>query len=342
MSDGATDEVGHTTTARSCRSQNTRVALASFNLITADAQQLFPWQPGQQILLQRLYDSATDPCDTDEDRVDLLLQFFKNLIFFKIGQNQYQSSLIHFVAVLGINSDTRRLRPATDFSYILAGVVYGIRILAAEALFPRSARDSDAQYEECREGFLQQRLQYLVDGTYTPTSVLLSLLAYSKSITLAYQNTGTVSWTPDRRTIYYRGYPITMISFQRMVHDLLQRTEDFLWQQLMWTPNQTQRFTIPLQDIYDDVSITRRGYSYIQQEHSGLQDGFTWMISHMIQLNTSDRLQVRGQWRPTRVRRYLRYVLQFWRLLLLCIHIVGGMPGRGTEILTILFRNGLY
>lgn len=184
--------VGSVTSQRQRPGPSTVAGLVISEAPTADAQQLFPWQPGQKILLQRLYDAATDSDETDAERADLLLQFFRNVIFFKIGQNQFSSSLVHFAAVLGINPDTRRLRPATDYSSILAGMVYCIRIFAVEILFPHEQRQSEAQYAECREYFLQQRLQYLIDGTYTPTSVLLSLLAYSKSITLATSNAGTV------------------------------------------------------------------------------------------------------------------------------------------------------
>jgi hypothetical protein len=49
--------------------------------------------------------------------------------------------ILHFLAVLGINEETRRLREANDFSYILAGMVYYIQVIAAEIILPSEERE---------------------------------------------------------------------------------------------------------------------------------------------------------------------------------------------------------
>jgi hypothetical protein len=48
---------------------------------------------------------------------------------------------LHFLAVLGIDEETRRLRQANDFSYILAGIVYCIRMIAVEIILPLEERE---------------------------------------------------------------------------------------------------------------------------------------------------------------------------------------------------------
>ena len=67
---------------------------------------------------------------------------------------------------------------------MLAGVVYDVRILAAEILLPSSQRDEQVQDPSRREQFLAQRAQYLADGTSTSMSTMISLLAYGKHITM--------------------------------------------------------------------------------------------------------------------------------------------------------------
>lgn len=42
-----------------------------------------------------------------------------------------------------------------------------------------------------------------------------------------------------------------------------------------------------------------------------------------------------------KVRQYLQQVARFRELLLGCVHIEQGQPGRGSEITTIRFRNGV-
>jgi hypothetical protein len=49
--------------------------------------------------------------------------------------------ILHFLAVLRINEETRRLREANDFSYILAGIVYCIRMIATEIILLLEERE---------------------------------------------------------------------------------------------------------------------------------------------------------------------------------------------------------
>ena len=75
-----------------------------------------------------------------------------------------------------------RLRLAPQYSYMLAGVVYYTRVLAIEALLPSTRRQS--QGVEDRERFLRTRREFLADGSYSPMSEMLSLLAYGKHIAM--------------------------------------------------------------------------------------------------------------------------------------------------------------
>jgi hypothetical protein len=81
-----------------------------------------------------------------------------------------------------------RLRNAKNYSYMLAGMVYCVRVIALENLLPASQRDM--QTEQDRDHFLTMRHRYLADGTFTPTSEMLSMLAYGKYIGLTAGNSG--------------------------------------------------------------------------------------------------------------------------------------------------------
>ena len=52
-----------------------------------------------------------------------------------------QESILHFLAVLGIDEEINRLRQANDFLYILAGVVYYVRMLAIEIILLSTERE---------------------------------------------------------------------------------------------------------------------------------------------------------------------------------------------------------
>ncbi|CAA9963514.1 RecQ family helicase [Pyrenophora teres f. maculata] len=192
---------------------------------------------------------------------------------------------MHFLAVLGIDADNNRLRNAKQYSYMAAGVVYCIRVLAVEFLLPAEERGAheDAELDE----FLTTRQKYLTDGSAA-----------------------------------------------------CGRAEDMLWQELMWVPRTEDRFTIPLADIVDDVSLARQGESFVTRPQNKLSHGLQSMLTWAQQRERGRRLQSDdGVWSHARVKRYLRQVDRFLELLLLGVHITSGQPGRGPEITSIRHRN---
>jgi hypothetical protein len=100
------------------------------------------------------------------------------------------SSLIQYLAVLGIDTQTNRLRTAKNYSYILASVIYCTRVLAIEKLLPVVGREE--QTEEERDRFLDMRKKYLADGSYSPMSAIISLLAYSKHAAIIEGNASNI------------------------------------------------------------------------------------------------------------------------------------------------------
>ena len=88
--------------------------------------------------------------------------------------------------MLGINSNTNCLRIAKNYLYILAGVVYYIRVLSVEKLLLSTCCNKQTNKDYKR--FLEYREKYLANSLYSLISKVLSLLAYSKYIALAAGN----------------------------------------------------------------------------------------------------------------------------------------------------------
>jgi len=272
--------------------------------------------------------------------MQFMLDVFRSFIFHKVGGQQFKSGLIHFLAVLGIDDENNRLRRASDFSYILAGVVYCIRLLGVEILLPSKDREEQEEDDQIRERFLDQRRQYLADGSGTPMSKMLSLLAYSKHVAMNTGNAGSVSWSKDKKTLFFRGRAIEVSLFREMVVSTIGRAEDMLWGELMWVKDRPDRFEVALHSLVDDVTFTRRGISFINKGSNGLTQGLDWMLERMLSQPPAERLRTQGHWRARCIRRYLRHVDDFLRLLLFCVHTTYGQPARGTEITSIRFQNG--
>lgn len=180
-----------------------------------------------------------------------LLDFYESLIFQGVRRDVFKSAILHFLAVLGIDEEINQLRQANDFSYMLASIVYCVRVLAVEIILPSTERED--QNEEDDKRFRQVRGEYLADGSYSVMSKMLSMLAYSKHLAMNHSNSGAVSWSEDRLILSYRGKPIALSRFKSIVQGAIAEAEDMLWKDLLCT-GLDDRFDIPLDELQDDVT----------------------------------------------------------------------------------------
>ena len=161
-----------------------------------------------------------------EAQLEALLDALASFIITSTGDKPFSSGLVHFLAVLGIDADMNRLRTAKNYSYMLAGMVYCMRVLSVEKLLPSACRNE--QTDEDRERFLQHREKCLADGSYSPISEALSLLAYSKHAALAAGNSGNAYWLKDKKIFYLHGRPIYISRFREIAQDIAAEAEQIL------------------------------------------------------------------------------------------------------------------
>jgi hypothetical protein len=195
-----------------------------------DARRLFPWQDRQKELVKNLQ-RAIQGCWEAADQMKALLDFYESLIFQRVRGDVFKSAVLHSLAVLGIDEEIGRLRQANNFPYMLAGVVYCMRVLAVGIILPSSERES--QDEKDDERFKQVRGEYLADVSYSVMSKMLSMLAYGKHLAMNHGNAGAVSWSEDRLVLSYRGRPIALSRFKNMVQGVTTEAEDMLLKKLM-------------------------------------------------------------------------------------------------------------
>jgi hypothetical protein len=60
------------------------------------------------------------------------------------------------------------------------------------------------------------RKKYLADGSYSPMSVIISLLVYGKHAAMTEGNAGNTYWSPDKKTFYLNGRPIVVERFYKI------------------------------------------------------------------------------------------------------------------------------
>jgi hypothetical protein len=56
--------------------------------------------------------------------------------------------------------------------------------------------------------------------------------------------------------------------------------ENILWREILWQVD-TERFELPVDGLEDDVTYTRRGYSFLNNTRNGLADTRAWILGQM-------------------------------------------------------------
>ncbi|CAD0056124.1 unnamed protein product [Aureobasidium pullulans] len=121
-----------------------------------------------------------DTSSVEDDQIPAMVELCKVLLFRKVWNDRFDSAMIHFMAVMGIDETNARLRDGNDYSYMIAGLVYVSRLVAAEALLPSLERENQGEAEF--EAFLERRKEFFADGSMSVMAEMLSLLAYGKKI----------------------------------------------------------------------------------------------------------------------------------------------------------------
>jgi hypothetical protein len=79
-----------------------------------------------------------------------LLDFYESLIFQGVRGDVFKSAILHFLAILGIDEEINQLHQANDFLYILASVVYCMRMLAIEIILLSTEREDQNEEDDKR------------------------------------------------------------------------------------------------------------------------------------------------------------------------------------------------
>jgi superfamily II DNA/RNA helicase len=326
---------------------------------------LFPWHSRQKQAARRLWKIVAhkggrqESTDTAEEARKYVLRLTQELVCQEVCHQPFKSGLIHFLAVLGVNPDTLRLRTAPEYSSLLGSLVYCVRVLTIEAFLPSEQRGKQGAVET--RSLLQQRSRYLIDGSHSPMSVMLSLLSYAKFVSLRTPGSiaGSMWWSLDRQTFFIKGRPVELARFRTMAQSIVAEAGQVLWKQLLWMEKEEKnsRLHVDLAAIQDDVTIVQRGVSFLSPGR--LQEAERWMLKRLASIPAAQRLYERRggaiqrgsetesdsgrpvQWRPQEVRRHLRHTQHFLELLSLAVHVAGGQPARGPELLSVRWRNGV-
>jgi hypothetical protein len=290
---------------------------------------------------------------------------------------QYDSPLMHFLAVCGIDANSTKLRNSMSYTPILAGALWIIRLLMLEFALPAKPWPTLGLQHPNSSSLVikiitQIRSKHLCEGTYSPTSTLLAQLAYGKWLNRHISSNSNIHWSSDENTLFYLGLPIELSKIRTMWSALIGQLQELLLQLALGEALPK----IDLKSIIDSTSsvgqLANNGYSFMdhrenrsmlghrnkrhqfllfrardQHAHTRAQ-GRSHSRSHAKAKSIFKLLQpVVGrkhelQWRMHQCHSYLSYEREFLLLLMACMHITGGQPARGPELGSLKITNSRY
>ncbi|GME30708.1 putative DNA helicase protein, partial [Neofusicoccum parvum] len=218
-----------------------------------------------------------------------------------------------------------------------------------------SARDSSGRSKRsqikmsCLELVTKMMDSFMIRGSHSPMQWILDLRTYGMKIHYNTTTKGHVGWNGQEQLLY-QGIQFTMAKFRGMVHGLLNDARQLLLQELLFGHSHKKEHgeidvpAVPWDSIRDNPAEERRGWSFLQDQRTRLPaDGNTWLFNRIMGItavrkrftrkNTSSGISRQA------VDAYAAQVAEFREKLLLLMHITGGQPARGPEILSIRHSN---
>ena len=252
------------------------------------------------------------------------------------------SPLLHFSGVLGIDKANQKFRRPGNYTPMLAALVWVGRLFLLEYAIPKREYvnlrwPSRQAYDDHGWRLEDVRRPHMIEGSYSPMSNLVALLAYGKYVAKAEDRVGLVTWDDDNMGLTIKDIYITVDWFHRFVEGVLKSAEELMSRTLMFGLDIPK---IDLNGLKDCMTKEEAGFSLMKQPINRLGDGYQFMLN-LVQLATPDKrlLKGDGEWDRKRVLEYLNKKKRFLELLMLAMHLTGGQPARGSEIGSVKFRN---
>jgi hypothetical protein len=254
--------------------------------------------------------------------------------------------LIYFSGILGYNKGTGLWREPVNYTHMLAGILWCMRVLVLEYTLPMNERDKLGEDSMMRpiQRVKKVRDVWLVEEEDSPFATLHSLLNYGFVVAKDSVTDSRIKWSDDGYTILFWGNIISMEEWKTFVCDMISEAEETLAKRLMFLLD-GKLPDMNLWEIEDDQSRQDIGYYCASESMGGWENVRSQMGDWLLQAN--DPLGLLGEqddggvqeFTKSAVDEYNGIDMTFRVLLYLVILFTAGGPPRGTEMTSIKFMN---
>jgi RecQ family ATP-dependent DNA helicase len=288
------------------------------------------------------------------------LEFCVALMSQKITRREYDSALVCALAVLGVKEDG--WKGAEQYPPVLSAVIKVARFMVVQQALELSGpldedELDDSAYESDSSGprqrqpkgclqFVQEMMdQFMVRGSHGPMQWMLDLRTYGLKIHYNTTSRGHVEWTGGDELLY-KGLQFNMAQFRGMVHGLVTESRRLLMEELLFGSSKATKPipSVPWESMRDNPTDERPGWSFLKDHRTRMPvDGERWLFERV---GRDASIRNRFMKPGTRsgvdregVERYMGRVVEFREKLAVIMHMAGGQPARGPEILSVRHSN---
>ena len=294
------------------------------------------------------------------------MEFCIALLKQRITRKEYDSAMVCALAVLGVKEDG--WKGPESYPPVLSAVIKVARFMVVQQAVELSGASSDEEEDELdefdsdsayesdssppqrrRKGCLQfvkkMMDQFMVRGSHSPMQWMLDLRTYGLKIHYNTTTRGHVEWV-GKEQLLYKDLEFSMAQFRGMIHGLAVESRRLMMEELLMGSMKGAPPTpsVPWDSLRDNPTDQRDGFNFLKDPRTRMPvDGQFWLYDRVGQGDAvRDRFLKRGTQsgvNSSEVERYMDQVIAFREKLVVLMHITGGQPARGTEIMSVRHSN---
>jgi hypothetical protein len=222
--------------------------------------------------------SASEPLD------HMYLDFCLSLLEQPLCGNIFESPLVGFLAVMGIDENDHTLYEAPRYTPRLSSFIKIAQLLVLQKSVILA---EEGLVQDPLDPLDEMRKRFMISDNATPFTWALHLRSFGKRIRDCTTSLEYMRWSEDRQTIKYRDIELQIPVFERFVLQQVQSAQQSLEALFMLGMDESRAEIVPriaLHQIRDDPTNVAPGWSFLKDRRNAdtILLGDTWLLQRVV------------------------------------------------------------
>src|SRR5277367_176543 len=295
--------------------------------------------------LGHLYDLRRLSFDAMEEQIDKIILALSVSLIMHSDYDESVSVIKYFSGVIGYNLLQARWKRPGEYTPSLAPLQFCIRVISLEHSLPLDTRDRyiyNNLVPTPQETFRSFHSLWFVDGGGQPMSYIHKLMNYGTKASLQAKGGDKLRFSPNKKRCFYDGNGFAISAWKEMINDIIRNAESILSRHFLFRDSDMINPINPYDNV-DSKGDSTAG-DYFASRNPDFKDKARQYI--MLELCKSDKWKIimkvcdgKMVMKKEATDKYTKHDTEFRELILLVINWTCGQTGRGTEMLSVLYKN---